>query len=198
MGSLEVFVENALTYLNDWGFIIVIVFGIVHPILENPLALFNLTLAIAILGIPLGYIVVFASNLIGILILYLLATKFNSKTNDYLFQKKVSKSALIWIKNTPLWKHIVVIGVPMIPTYPIKLAVPLSKVGFKKYMITLVGAYVFLYFGNTLIYFGIAGLISNIIPNYISFLLLVLLVVYIYFGKNIFNKGKIELEEEMS
>ena len=188
MESLELFVENALVFLQGWGFIIVIVFGIAHPIFENPLALFNLTLAITLLGIPLGYLVVFVSNLIGIVILYVLATKFNEKSNDFLFKKKVSKSALDWIRNTPLWKHIVVIGVPMIPTYPIKLAVPLSKVGFKKYMITLVGAYLFLFFGNSLIYFGVAGLISSIIPNYVSIILLVLLVLYIYFGKYLFQK----------
>ena len=189
MESLELFVENALVFLQGWGFIIVIVFGIAHPIFENPLSLFNLTLAITLLGLPLGYIVVFVSNLIGIIILYVLATKFNEKSNDFLFKKKVSKSALDWIRSTPLWKHIVVIGVPMIPTYPIKLAVPLSKVGFKKYMITLVGAYLFLFFGNSLIYFGIAGLISSIIPNYVSIILLVLLVLYIYFGKYLFQKG---------
>lgn len=189
METLELFVENALIFMQGWGFLLVIVFGIVHPILENPLALFNLSLAIALLGIPLGYAVVFGSNVIGILILYVLATKFNEKSNDFLFRKNVSSKALEWIKHTPLWKHIVVIGVPMIPTYPIKVAVPLSKVSFQKYMVTLVGAYVFLFFGNTLIYFGIAGLISNIIPNYVSFILLVILVLYIYFGRYLFRKG---------
>ena len=193
METLGLFVENALQFLDGWGFIIVIVFGIIHPILENPLALFNLTLAIALLGIPLGYLVVFLSNIIGILILYVLATKFNSKTNDFLFKKKVSNSALNWIKNTPLWKHIVVIGVPLIPTYPIKLAVPLSKIGFKQYLITLVGAYLFLFFGNTLIYFGVAGLVSNIIPNYVSFILLLILVIYIYFGKHLFKDKEEEI-----
>ena len=190
MESFELFVENAMVFLQGWGFIIVIIFGIVHPITENPLSLFNLSLAIGILGIPLGYALVFVSNLIGIIILYVLATKFNEKSNDFLFRKKVSKSALDWIKGTPTWKHIVVIGVPMIPTYPIKLAVPLSKVGFKKYMITLVGAYLFLFFGNTLIYFGVVGLITEVVPSYVSFILLLTLVVYIYFGKYLFNKDK--------
>lgn len=194
MESFELFVENALLFLQGWGFIIIIIFGIVHPILENPLALFNLSLAIAILGIPLGYTVVFVSNLIGIIILYILATKFNEKSNDFLFRKRVSKSALDWIRDTPTWKHIVVIGVPMIPTYPIKVAVPLSKVTFKKYMITLVGAYLFLFFGNSLIYFGIVGLITDVIPSYVSFILLLVLVLYIYFGKYLFNKDK-QVEE---
>lgn len=194
MESFELFVDNALLFLQGWGFIIVIVFGIMHPVFENPFALFNLSLAIALLGAPIGYAVVFVSNVIGILVLYVLATKFNEKSNDILFKKKVSKSTLDWVKNTPLWKHIVVIGVPAIPTYPIKIAVPLSKVGFQKYMVTLVGAYIFLFIGNTLIYYGIAGLITNIIPNYVAILLLVLLILYIYFGKHLFNKEE-QIEE---
>jgi len=194
MESFELFIENTLLFLQGWGFIIVIIFGIIHPLIEGPFALFNLSLAIALLGIPLGYAVVFASNVIGILILYLIAKKFNKSTNDYLFHKKVSKSTLDWVKNTPTWKHVVVIGVPAIPTYPIKIAVSLSKTSFKRYMITLVGSYIFLFFGNTLIYFGVAGLITNVIPNYVSFILLLVLVLYIYFGKHLFNNGK-QVEE---
>lgn len=194
MESFGLFVENALVFLQGWGFIIVIIFGIIHPLVEGPFALFNLSIAIALLGIPLGYAVVFVSNVIGILILYLIASKFNDKTDDYLFRKKVSKSTLDWVKNTPTWKHIVVIGVPAIPTYPVKIAVALSKLSFRRYMFTIVGSYIFLFFGNTLIYFGIAGLVTNIVPDYVSFILLLILVVYIYFGKHLFNKGK-QVEE---
>jgi hypothetical protein len=158
--SLEQFANSALDFLGVYGFLIVIIFGVVHPLIENPLSLFNLTLAIAILGIPLGYLVVFLSNLVGIVLLYLIAIKFNKKTDNYLFKKKISNKALMWIRETPTWKHIVVIGVPMIPTYPIKLAVPFTE---------------------------------NI-PNYVSFILLTILVLYIYFGKYLFNNNK-QIEE---
>jgi len=186
--NLELFVDNALIFLNDWGFIIVIVFGIIHPLLENPLALFNLSLAIAIMGVPLAYITVFLANLIGILLLFYFTRMVNNKSDNFLSKKKISGKVLDWIKTTETWKHIVVIGVPMIPTYPIKLAVPLSGVSFRKYMTTLVGAYLFLFFGNTLIYFGVTGFISETIPNWVSFSLLLILVLYIYFGKYLFRK----------
>lgn len=189
---LETFVEQALDVLQNWGFIIVIVFAIVHPLLENPLHLFNYSLAIALMGVPIGLSVVFISNIIGILLLFYFTRMVNEKSNNFLKRKKVSAKILKWIEETPLWKHIFVIGVPMIPTYPVKLGVPLSGIPFKKYMITLVGAYLFLFLGNTLIYYGVLGFITDQIPTWLSFTLLLLLVLYIYFGKQVFNKGEVQ------
>ncbi len=189
--NFEQFVDELIFILGSYGFIIIIVFGIMHPLFENPLALLNLSLAFLLLGIPLGFLVVFLSNLVGILLLYLATTKFNTKSNDILFEKNISSKVLNWVNTTATWRHILVIGVPMIPTYPVKIAVPLSKVGFKKYMITLVGAYFFLYFGNSLIYFGVIGFLTNNLPSYVSFGLLLLFVVYIYFGRSFFKKNRI-------
>ena len=186
------FVDQAVLFLGKYGFLIVIVFGIAHPILENPLSLFNLALAITLLGIGWGYVVVFLSNIVGILILYYLVMRFSKRNNGALFEKEVAEKVLTWIKNTDTWRHIVVIGVPMIPTYPIKIAVPLSGVGFKKYLVTIIGAYLFLFFGNTLIYFGILGIVTDNLPNYVSFILLSIFVVYIYFGHRIFYKDKLD------
>lgn len=194
--DLDSIVDNVLLFLGNYGFIIVIVFGIAHPLIENPLSLFNLALAITLLGIGLGYIVVFVSNVIGIVILYYLVDRLKKKTNGAIFEKKVADKVLTWIRNTATWRHIIVIGVPMIPTYPIKIAVPLSGVGFKKYMITLIGAYLFLFFGNTLIYFGVLGIVTDNIPTYVSFILLSIFVIYIYFGQRIFYKGKLNKLEE--
>ncbi len=194
--SFDSFVEELLFFLGNYGFIIVIIFGVMHPLFENPLSLLNMALAFSILGIPLGFLVVFSSNLIGIFLLYYFAIRFNEKSNNILFRKKVPEKILNWVKTTDTWRHILVIGVPMIPTYPVKIAVPLSKVGFKKYLITLVGAYVFLYFGNFLIYFGILGFISDGIPDYVSYILLIIFVIYVYFGKSVFKKNKINEKNE--
>jgi len=194
--DLSLFVDEVILFLGNYGFVIVILFGIAHPILENPLALFNLTLAIALLGTAVGYIVVFVSNLIGILILYYLVMKVKNHKNKIFLKKNVPNKILEWARTTETWKHIVVIGVPLIPTYPIKIAVPLSGVGFKKYMLTIVGAYIFLFFGNTLIYYGVLGIVTDNIPNYVSFLLLLLFVIYVYFGNRIFYKEKLDVKGE--
>jgi len=189
--DFDLLINELLVFLGNYGIIIIIIFGVMHPIFENPLSLLNMALAFSILGIPLGLLVIFSANLVGIVLLYYLALKFNEKSNNVLFRKKISEKVLKWIQNTDTWRHILVIGVPMVPTYPIKIAVPLSKVGFKKYLITLVGAYLFLYFGNFLIYFGILGFITENIPNYISFILLSIFVVYVYFGSSFFKTNEI-------
>jgi len=186
------FVDEAVLFLGNYGFLIVIIFGVAHPITENPLSLFNLALAISLLGIGLGYLVVFVSNLVGILILYYMVMRFKNSNKGALFEKKVADKVLTWVKDTATWRHIVVIGVPMIPTYPVKIAVPLSGVGFKKYLITIIGSYLFLFFGNTLIYFGVLGIITDNIPTYISFVLLSVFVLYIYFGHRLFYKDKLD------
>ena len=87
--DLSLFVDEVILFLGNYGFVIVILFGIAHPILENPLALFNLTLAIALLGTAVGYIVVFVSNLIGILILYYLVMKVKNHKNKIFLKKNV-------------------------------------------------------------------------------------------------------------
>lgn len=193
--NIDNYVDSILLFLGNYGFIIVIVFGIAHPIFENPLSLFTLTLSITLLGVGYGYLLLALSNLIGIIILFYLAEKFNKSTNGFLAKRKTSDKMLNWIKNAPTWRHVFVIGVPFIPTYPIKLAVPLSGVGFKKYMVTISGAYLFLFFGNSLIYFGVLGFISSVIPSYISISLLVIFVLFVYFGIDFF-KNNIEKDNK--
>lgn len=189
--NISSFLDETLLFLGSYGFIIVIVFAILHPILENPLSLFTLALAISILGLGLGYLVVFVSNVVGILLLYFLVMQFKKRNKSAIFEKKVADKVLTWVKDTDTWRHIIVIGVPFIPTYPIKIAVPLSGMGFRKYMITIVGAYLFLFFGNTLIYFGVLGIITDNIPGYISFTLLFMFMLYVYFGNRLFYREKL-------
>ncbi|MFK5883180.1 MAG: VTT domain-containing protein [Candidatus Izemoplasma sp.] len=187
--DLEILLDNSLIFLGDYGFIIILLFGIIHPLTENPLSLFTLTLSISILGLFWGYVILFAANMIGVVMLFFLAEKFNHSTNGFLFKRRASEKVLNWIRTTETWRHIIVIGVPFIPTYPIKLAVPLSKVSFKKYMVTLGGAYVFLFFGNSLLYFGILGFITNNIPSYISLAMLLVFALFVYFGIDFFKKN---------
>jgi len=185
------FANEILEFLGIFGIVVVIIFGIMHPLFENPLSLLNMSLSIAILDIPIGFLVVFISNIIGILLLYFFAKRFNEKSDDFLFRKNSSEKALKWINSTRTWKHIIVIGMPLVPTYFIKIAVPLSKVSFRKYLIILIGAYIFLYFGNFLIYFGVLGFVTDYIPSYVSFILLTIFVIFVYFGNNILRFNKI-------
>lgn len=189
--SFDAFVESALLFLQQYGFILVIIFAILHPIIEGPLALFNLGLGIAIIGIPLAYMLIFISNLIGVVILYILLQKVDKFSNYYLHKKKVSKSVLEWLQSTKKWKHIFVIGIPLIPTYPIKIGYMLSEPKFKDMFITLAASYVFLFLGNTFIYFGAISFLDSGLSRVISVVVLVLLVLFVYFGNTFMSKLKL-------
>lgn len=193
--SFESVVEQMLLFLNDYGFILIILFAIIHPIFEGPFALFTLSLGIALLGITTAYILVFTFNMIGCLLLIFLVKKVDKFSNYYLHRHKVSNDVLVWLKETKKWKHIFVLGVPVIPTYPVKIGYLLGEPSTKDSMMTLLGAYIFLYVGNTLIYFGFLNIVQTGIMRIISVLLLLLLVLFVYFGKSLFSKISITKKE---
>ncbi len=186
--SLETFVESTLIALGQYGFILVIIFALIHPIFEGPFALFNLGLGIYIMGAIPAYIIIFTANVIGCVFLYLLVKKVDRFSNYYLHKKKVSGNVITWLKETKKWKHIFVLGVPVIPTYPVKIGYLLSEPSFKETMKTLVGMYIFLFFANTLIFYGILNFLETGLARILSVVLLVILVLFVYFGKSIFSK----------
>lgn len=186
--DLTVFIEDALRILNDYGFLIVILFGVLHPIIDNPWSFLTMTLSFSILGIPLGYLLLLISNIVGIVLLYLIMKLIDSKSKHYLYKKKVSGSVLKWLENTPLWKHVIVIGVPLVPTFFLKIAFPFTKLSFKKYFTTVVLSYMFLYSIYSLVYFGVVSFVTENIPNYVGVILVTVFIILLYFGKSIYNK----------
>ena len=183
--DFPIFIDNLLLFLGNYGFILVIIFGILHPLTENPWSFLTMALALTLLGVNYGYIVLLISNLIGISLLYIIACKANQGTNYYFSKKKVSKKILEWLAGTPTWKHILVIGLPLIPTYPIKVALPFTEISFKKYVTILLSSYLFLYTSYSLAYFGVLSFLEEEIPPVISFTLLIGFALFVYFGNTV-------------
>jgi len=190
--ELSEFFISIFDFMNQYGFIIVFVFAVMHPMFELPASVLNLTLSISILGIGFGFVFVIFGNVIGLLLLYVLSNTVHQKTNNYLYKKRVSSKILLWIKNTSMIKHAIVIGAPLIPTYPIKIGVAFSDITFKKYIYTMGLAYTILYIGNSLIYFGIFGLITDVIPVHLAVFLLFLFALFVYFGNKLFKKEELK------
>lgn len=192
-GILVDYVNDALIFLDGWGIVIVIVFGVLHPLISQPLHLFNLTLAIGLVGALIGFPVVIVSNIIGIILLWYF-TRIARKSN--VFKRwNVSEQIFTWVNNTEPWRHAVVIGAPTIPTYPIKLAIPLSGMSFKEYFKTLMGSYAVLIISNTLIYYGLVGFLTDNIPPWGLFLIMLVIVLYVYFGRRLFDHGRVKKTE---
>ena len=181
-------VQELINQYREYAFWLILLFGIAHPLTENPWSFLTMSIAITVLGIPLGYGTLLFGNIVGILLLYVIMHSIRKWSKDALLHKKVSKAVLDWINQTETWRHVIVIGMPSIPTYPIKIALPLSKMTFQKYFFTLLGSYLFLYIGNTLLYYGIIGIVTDAIPKPIAIGLLIIFVLYIYFGKSLRNR----------
>lgn len=180
--------EQIMTTYQDYLIVLIVLFGILHPLTENPWSLFTLGIAISVLGVPLAYLVVFGSNLIGSVLLYAIVHTIHKKTNYALQAKPYIGRALEWIAATPMYKHIIVIGLPSVPTYPIKVALPLSPMSFQRYLITISGSYLFLLIANSLLYFGVLGTVSNAIPSWLGVTLLILFAGIVYFSRTIRQK----------
>jgi len=195
--DISILFDELMLFLGNYGFIIVIVFGMLHPIIDNPWSFFTMSLSITILGIPLGYSVLLISNIIGIILVFIILKRIDRQSDNYLYKKKISGKILKWLETTEMWRHIVVIGLPLVPTFFLKLAFPFTKVSFKKYFITVFSAYVFLYSIYSLVYFGVLSFLTDNIPNYVGVILLLLFSVVIYFSKTIKHKllGGDELHE---
>ena len=174
--------------LHPYGFWMVVLFAFLHPLTENPWSFFTLSLALTVLGAPLGYTAIALGLAIGIGCLYVIAHAINRWSKYRLLEKNISKRVLDWIVATDTWRHIVVIGLPAVPTYPIKLALPFSRMTFRRYALTLAGSYLFLYAANTALYYGIFGFVRDTIPNWVSVVLLMLFALYIYFGQTMRKK----------
>lgn len=186
--DLSILLEDILLFLGNYGFIIVIVFGVLHPIFDAPWSFLTLTLSFTLLGVPLGLSLLVLSNIFGITLLYIIMNRIDARSNQYLYKKKISGAVLKWLETTPLWKHVIVIGVPMVPTFFIKMAFPFTKLSFKKYFYTVLLAYLFLYSIYSLVYFGILSFLTENVPNYVGTILIALFVLILYFGKAIYQK----------
>lgn len=181
---IVLFEELVATY-QEYLIFLIVVFGILHPLTENPWSLFTLGIAIPVLGIPLAYAIILGSNLIGSIVLYGIIHTLHKKKDYVLQSKQYIGNALAWIAETPMYKHIIVIGLPTVPTYPIKVALPLSNMSFSRYLITIFGSYVFLITANSLIYFGIFGSVFNAIPTWVAAICLILFAIVLYFSTSI-------------
>lgn len=180
-------VDGTLQFLQGWGFILVIVFGLSHVIMSQPLYLFGLSLAIYLLGVPLGYTLLITSNFVGMLLFWYLTREI--KKDNILKRWKISDKVFTWVRTTETWRHAIVIGAPTIPTFPIKLAIPLSGMPFKQYMKTMIQSYLVLLVSYSLIYFGVTNVLTDNLPGWVIVLIILFIVIYIYFGRRIFNRG---------
>ncbi len=184
-------IQYSIEFLDYYGYILVILFGMIHPFIGFPPHMLILTASIALYGFVRGYLFLLLGNVIGIVLFYVFVVYLKKMRKTNIKQDSLIDKISVWLREEPTWKHLVVLGLPLIPTHPIKYALPLSGVSFQKHMKIFIGGYLLLFVCDSLVYFGTLSFITDLIPTHIGVILITIFVIVIYFGKYIFKKQEL-------
>lgn len=182
--SLWSTIEIWILSLGLMGIIFVFILAILHPTLEGPAAIFLLTVLTILLNhVWLASLVLWIGFTIGFSLFYFFIHWLHRKTNQVVEKYKPTKKAMMWVKQQPTWKHIIVIGMPLVYTYPLRIAFTIQHKKFYDYFWQTWLQYGVLTIGNLLIYFGIMQLIFFNLPMWIIGVILAILSIGIYLIK---------------
>ena len=174
------FQEWILT-LGFAGVLLIFVLAILHPTVEGPAAFFLLTiLTILIDSIWLASLILLVGFSIGFSLFYVLVHYLNNKNNSPLERFTPTKKAIQWVQQQPTWKHIIVIGMPLVYTYPLRIAFTIQHKRFVPFWKETFLQYSFLTIANLLLYFGVIEFIFWDIPLWGISLILILVSISIY------------------
>ena len=164
------------------GILIIFVLSILHPTLEGPAALLLLTiLTILVESIWLASAILLVGFSIGFSLFYVLVHFLHRRSQYAIERFTPTQKALAWVKKQPTWKHIIVIGMPLVFTYPLRIAFTIQHKRFLPFWWETFLQYLFLTFGNLLLYFGILQLVFLNLPIWIISIFLLLISISIYF-----------------
>ena len=170
--------------LGSIGIVIVLVLALLHPTLEGPAAILLLTiLTIFLNNVWLASSLLWIAYTIGFCLFYLLVHWLHQKSNRLVERYTPTKKAIDWVKSQPTWKHIVVIGMPLVYTYPLRIAFTIRHQKFFPFFWQTFLQYGVLTIGNLLIYFGVMQLIFFDLPIWIISVVLAILSIGIYLIK---------------
>ena len=173
------------------GLVILLILAFFHVTLEGPLALFLLATTTLLLdSFGWALVILLLVHWAGLPLFYLLVHHFHEPSHQLIDRVHVTRQILEWVDHQHRWQHMVVIGLPFIITYPLKLAFTLRTTSFKDYMVTLMGSYVILYLGHSLIYWGILSLLTTQYPWWVGVLASLGVVILIYWGRHLIPSSK--------
>lgn len=162
-----------------WMITIIFVLSVIHPMISQPWSLLSVTVASIWFGIPLALLILWSGYLTGMVLYYFLIKKLDQ---TYHFEKheKFIK-ARNWLRETPSYQHAISLGTPLVPTYFIKMMMPLSELNFKRYMGVMIGSYIILTTANVLLYYGIfvEALLGE--RAWITFIILFMFIMMMYY-----------------
>lgn len=158
----------------------------IHPFISQPWSLLSISLSMIWLGEIVGIAVAFSFYTLGIIMYYILIQTIEKKYK--LEERPKLVGVFKWLKETPSYKHAIAVGIPLVPTYFIKMLLPISERPFSKYMLVMLSAYAFLSSVNVLLYYGIfvSALMGD--ASWITFIVFVIIIILMYLSTHIKNQ----------
>jgi hypothetical protein len=167
--------------LGTVGVLMVILLAVLHPTLEGPAAILLLTvLTIFLDDVWLASAILWVAYTIGFTFFYYFIHWLHQKTNKVVERYVPTRKAIEWVHRQPTWKHILVIGMPLVYTYPLRIAFTIQHKKFYPFFWQTFLQYGVLTVGNLLLYFGVMQLIFFNLPIWIISILLAGVSIGIY------------------
>jgi len=183
-----VMLESFWSSFQDWiltlgfaGVLLIFLLAVLHPTVEGPAALLLLTvLTILIDSIWLASLILLIGFSIGFSLFYVLVHYLHQKNNSPLERFTPTKKAIEWVKQQPTWKHIIVIGMPLVYTYPLRIAFTIQHKKFIPFWKETFLQYSFLTIANLFLYYGVIQFIFWDLPIEIISVALLMIAIGIY------------------
>ena len=186
LASMWSIVEAFILNFGVWGIILLIGITFLHPLFEFPAALLIMTLLAVLLGSPwIAVLIMIPVHSLGMIVFYFLIRWVNRKTSRLAFRFKPTHVALQWIDKQPRWKHIIVMGLPLVYTYPLRLGFTLLETQFNRYISAVISMELILFIGNMILYYSLLAVLVYPNQTWLISLILIVLVLWLYQRKKI-------------
>lgn len=190
---LDSFIESLPQFFLSvglWGYLILCLLAILHPIIEAPAALILMTIMTVYTNSVFESIFILSLfHLIGFLLIYLFIHRFKSSTlfkNNTRFSFPKVKA---WYDSKKEWQHIFVMGLPLIYTYPLRIYWTLKMKSLLSFLGKMTVIYTIMYLGNLMMYWGYFLILERFITNEGLLLAMIMFAYLIYrFGANKIRK----------
>ena len=139
---MENFISSLFKYMADLGPVLALLISISLIILESIFPVLPLAIFIAINNILfnniLGFIISYISTIIGCLVAFIIIRKgFSNKLYLKAHKNKNIKKVMKFITNVSFVKLTLVTALPFTPAFVINIACGLSKMSYKKFIISI-------------------------------------------------------------
>jgi membrane protein YqaA with SNARE-associated domain len=162
ISNILIWLDMALLTLGLWGVFAIILFAFLHPSLEFPAAIF---LFVMMMGLTedlfLSLSLLILSHTLGSALTYYLCLYLPSFQSFSPKMMRLIENSVHWYNKKSEWQHILVMSLPLVYTYPLRLYWTRKQSSFYFYMIKMLIMYSLLYLWNVIIYIFIQDIYNE-------------------------------------